>query len=192
MKKGAMFGLDARIALAIFGALSVISGAALYSANQEAKLVSLSVKMNELVKAIEAYMLDTGQDLPQTGTIFDVNALVTNPTVDGWNGPYVSYQVGTTFDSGVDGLLDSDNHSFIIRAINESWSTESSITACSAGNLCNLWINARKVPVNIANAYDLKIDGTANVNEGSIRTRNSSDSNYVYLYQKYNPILKQP
>jgi hypothetical protein len=31
MKKGAMFGLDARIALAIFGALSVISGASLYS-----------------------------------------------------------------------------------------------------------------------------------------------------------------
>jgi hypothetical protein len=29
-KKGAMFGLDARIALAIFGALSVISGVASY------------------------------------------------------------------------------------------------------------------------------------------------------------------
>ena len=37
LKKGAMFGLDARIALAIFGALSVISGAALYSAIKESK-----------------------------------------------------------------------------------------------------------------------------------------------------------
>lgn len=37
MKKGAMFGLDARIALAIFGALSVISGAALYSAYKTQK-----------------------------------------------------------------------------------------------------------------------------------------------------------
>ena len=36
LNKGAMFGLDARIALAIFGALSVISGAALYSTIQEA------------------------------------------------------------------------------------------------------------------------------------------------------------
>tara|TARA_Y100001960_G_scaffold319101_1_gene389950 strand:- start:3597 stop:3728 length:132 start_codon:yes stop_codon:yes gene_type:complete len=36
-KKAAMFGLDARIALAIFGALSVISGAVLYSAIQDAK-----------------------------------------------------------------------------------------------------------------------------------------------------------
>ena len=33
-KRGAMFGLDARIALAIFGALLVISSAALYSAIQ--------------------------------------------------------------------------------------------------------------------------------------------------------------
>jgi len=39
--KGAMFGLDSRIALAIFGALSVISGAALYSAIQEAKATAL-------------------------------------------------------------------------------------------------------------------------------------------------------
>ena len=40
LKKGAMFGLDARISLAIFGALSVISGAALYSAIQDSKSVS--------------------------------------------------------------------------------------------------------------------------------------------------------
>tara|TARA_Y100001960_G_scaffold333476_1_gene438826 strand:- start:7745 stop:8329 length:585 start_codon:yes stop_codon:yes gene_type:complete len=191
-KKAAMFGLDARIALAIFGALSVISGAALYSAIQEAKLVSLTVKMNEVVKGIESYMLDTGQDLPLTGSIFDVNALVTDPTVSGWNGPYLAYEVGTTFDSGVDGLLDSDVHSFIIRAINESWTNEASIPVCAAGQLCNLWINARKVPVNIAKAYDEKIDGTYNVDEGSIRMRNSSDSDYVYLYQKYIPILNQP
>lgn len=40
--KGAMFGLDARIALAIFGALSVISGAALYSAIQESSTVKIT------------------------------------------------------------------------------------------------------------------------------------------------------
>lgn len=41
MKKGAIFGLDARIALAILGALYVISGAALYSAIQESKTTKL-------------------------------------------------------------------------------------------------------------------------------------------------------
>lgn len=39
-KKSAMFGLDARIALAIFGALSVITGAALYSAINKANVIA--------------------------------------------------------------------------------------------------------------------------------------------------------
>ena len=137
MKKGAMFGLDARIALAIFGALSVISGAALYSAIQEAKLVSLLTKMSEIVKGVESYMIDTGTDLPLTGNIFDQNALLEDSGVEGWNGPYLSYEEGTVFDSGVDGLLDSDNHSFLVRAIDDSWSTGGAVVTCSAGQLCN-------------------------------------------------------
>ncbi len=44
--RGAMFGLDARIALAIFGALSVISGAALYSAIKESRITSLLTEYN--------------------------------------------------------------------------------------------------------------------------------------------------
>lgn len=44
-KKAAMFGLDARIALVIFGALSVISGAALYSA-----IGNATFKHNALLK----------------------------------------------------------------------------------------------------------------------------------------------
>lgn len=63
MNKGAMFGLDARIALAIFGALSVISGASLYSAIQEAYVVSYNTQMKEVVKAIEHYRLSKGEDI---------------------------------------------------------------------------------------------------------------------------------
>jgi hypothetical protein len=69
LKKGAMFGLDARIALAIFGALSVISGAALYSAIQQSKVIALITDLNEIGKAYTAFALDTGQDLPETPTL---------------------------------------------------------------------------------------------------------------------------
>jgi type II secretory pathway pseudopilin PulG len=58
-KKGAMFGLDARIALAIFGALSVISGAALYSAIQQSKAVAMVNSLEEIGKAIDSYRLET-------------------------------------------------------------------------------------------------------------------------------------
>ena len=59
-KKGAMFGLYARIALAIFGALSVISGAALYSAIQDYKITATVAQFEEFAKATDAYLLDTG------------------------------------------------------------------------------------------------------------------------------------
>ncbi len=48
-----MFGLDARIALAIFRALSVISGAALYSAIQQSKVIAMVNQFEEIAKAYE-------------------------------------------------------------------------------------------------------------------------------------------
>ena len=92
LNKAAMFGLDARIALAIFGALSVISGAALYSAIQESKVTALIVDMNELAKASEAYLLDTGVELniSSNDIYLDARKLHTD-TATGWNGPYINY-----------------------------------------------------------------------------------------------------
>jgi type II secretory pathway pseudopilin PulG len=98
-----MFGLDARIALAIFGALSVISGAALYSAIQEAKVVQKISQIKEVEKAIEQYMLDTGSMLPFStttgGSDLSAFALIEKPTgVTGWNGPYLSFEKHSTKD----------------------------------------------------------------------------------------------
>ncbi len=94
LKKAAMFGLDARIALAIFGALSVISGAALYSAIQEANMTSLYIDLREVEKALEAYSLDTG-DLSFTAGTEELNMLYENArgtvtNISGWKGPYIS------------------------------------------------------------------------------------------------------
>tara|TARA_Y100001960_G_scaffold333814_1_gene441185 strand:+ start:2507 stop:3151 length:645 start_codon:yes stop_codon:yes gene_type:complete len=93
LKKAAMFGLDARIALAIFGALSVISGAALYSAIQSAKATQAAVTFDNVEKAITQYMLDTGSNLAEyqttdvtmyAGDLFKEPSGVTN-----WQGPYI-------------------------------------------------------------------------------------------------------
>ena len=95
MKKGAMFGLDARIALAIFGSLSVISGASLYSAIKESKSVSFYTQITEIEKAIEALYLDVGY-LPYedntTYTVPYVSYLYENKpaTLSTWNGPYIA------------------------------------------------------------------------------------------------------
>lgn len=59
-KKAAMFGLDARIALAIFAVLTVVAGTLFHSALIRAEAVANIVEMNELGKAFEQYVLDTG------------------------------------------------------------------------------------------------------------------------------------
>ncbi|MCP4354624.1 MAG: hypothetical protein GY793_03125 [Proteobacteria bacterium] len=48
-KQAAMFGLDARVALAIFGALSIITGATLYNALQHIKTIQYLQLFNEIV-----------------------------------------------------------------------------------------------------------------------------------------------
>ena len=97
LNKAAMFGLDARIALAIFGALSVISGAALYSAIKNAKVVALVTEMNEVEKAVTAYLLDTGEYLPfsassphDTYGFLGTDSLIKKVHASS-NSPYLSY-----------------------------------------------------------------------------------------------------
>ena len=96
-KKGAMFGLDARIALAIFGALSVISGAALYSAIQEAKNQQIISMFSEISKGFEAYYIDTGiipaQAESNTSSLDIVQLIENSNNVDGWAGPYLTEEI---------------------------------------------------------------------------------------------------
>jgi len=91
-KKAAMFGLDARIALAIFAALSVITGAVLYKVRQQIQVTTLHQEFVEIEKAVEAYMLDTGQNIPVGNIsephILNVNELFESSAI-GWRGPYL-------------------------------------------------------------------------------------------------------
>lgn len=89
INKGAMFGLDARIALAIFGALSIISGAALYSAIQESRLVAIHQSLIEVAKAYESHYIDTGEHT--SGCHLFMNDMP-DPANNhsGWKGPYLS------------------------------------------------------------------------------------------------------
>jgi len=92
-KKAAMFGLDARIALAIFAALSVITGAALYKAIRHARIVAFATEITEMAKAIEQYTLDTGSGLPVSlaNAQFKEIYELTSSSARGWKGPYFNF-----------------------------------------------------------------------------------------------------
>ena len=183
--KGAMFGLDARIALAIFGALSVISGAALYSAIQQAKVTSLVTTLNEMEKAYESYLLDTGTHMPLDST--DVNNSTIemdelfSSSVNDWKGPYISIPRSTNAD-WTEGLLDLPNYGFtnFLIAPNKNWTSSNNCTSDTTVD-CFSWIIVRDVPLTTAKELDLLFDGSATVDSGKIRHKTVGSNEHLFV-----------
>ena len=173
-KKAAMFGLDARIALAIFGALSVISGAALYSAIQQAKVIALQTELSEIGKAIEQYILDTGTDisLDPSGLNYDGITLnfseeMLSSSKKGWQGPYLS------FDRRDNTSLTHFAHSKYNRiAADRRTSYEDGFSKCSdinnTGKPCYYWIFYGDVPNDVIKALDLSVDGESGLTKDRV------------------------
>tara|TARA_Y100001960_G_C14777149_1_gene884010 strand:+ start:1154 stop:1747 length:594 start_codon:yes stop_codon:yes gene_type:complete len=154
--KGAMFGLDARIALAIFGALSVISGAALYSAIQSSKTTVLLANFREMEKAIEQYYLDTGSLVPlsTTNAAGDLSflALLEAPSgVTGWNGPYLPYEKPASGDK-----IEMNG---ITLTLNYRLSTNSSSHCEQSSPSCHVFIWYGTTDMQLAKAMNELVDG---------------------------------
>jgi type II secretory pathway pseudopilin PulG len=176
MKKGAMFGLDARIALAIFGALSVISGAALYSAIQDAKATSIIADMNEVAKAYESYLLDTGQELPPRSTdtsswkfySYDTNNLVVNrANVANWNGPYLPYEDNT----GIEYLGHPTYGNILMEFVDDKdWSATGWESCDTAGEKCYISVSIDGIGnASLVTKIDQKIDNGDGAGAGRFR-----------------------
>jgi hypothetical protein len=210
MKKGAMFGLDARIALSIFGALSVISGAALYSAIQEAKAIKYLTAFEEVSKAADHYLLDTGGYLPQWGggsNLLKIGNLYSEfEVVSGWNGPY--------FGSGaISGRLEVE--SFDHRYLNENMEANLYLAAkwsggsfdwpeSCAGSSCALYFKlcgstsnvykdgASEQALKIAKYLDDKVDGLDGSRSGRVRYMEVADVSTANncVYYKHFPMTK--
>lgn len=155
-QRGAMFGLDARIALAIFGGLSIITGAALFSALSQTTTTALITELDNIGKGYTNFVLDTGVD---TTTIADLKT----SSIPGWQGPYISFDDPADHPKyGALSLAEADDL---------AW-TGGVPTAATTGWI---WLRLTLVPTDLAEKIDLQVDGVAEPNEGTIRhTPNSS------------------
>ena len=175
LNKGAMFGLDARIALAIFGALSVISGAALYSAIQESKAVALLSDMNEFSKAVESYFLDTGVYPPSDAATSNLNisGLTENNGVSGWNGPYISYEEALTPTDyvynhptyGAISIFRARGHDW------PSWSTGNYRCYKASVEPCYVAVMVEGIPMEILRKLEEKVDGVKSTTDEELTGR---------------------
>jgi hypothetical protein len=166
IKKAAMFGFDARIALAIFGALSVSSGAALYSAIQNAKVTATLTELKEVEKAVAQYILDTGIDMPlatvsgqEIGEL-SAYALLEKPSgVTNWNGPYLSYTKDATYDF----LVNSNNNNIAVayRKSGDWGSYATNDLICKRSyTTCHVWIGGKDFALDTMKELEKRIDGT--------------------------------
>jgi len=172
-KQGAMFGLDARVALSIFGALSIITGTALYNAFQEAKIVAIIAEMDNIDKAVAQYYIDTGiypdlADSMTNGRLKSEELLFSS--IKEWKGPYVTLQ-----DEGAvnDGLLEHPVYSQIriYKDKDSDWESPAinSSKCLSTSNNCSVYVCYFGVSSDIQKGLELKIDGMTSANNSGIR-----------------------
>jgi hypothetical protein len=194
IKKGAMFGLDARIALAIFGALSVISGAALYSAIEDSKVTALQTELNELAKGWEQYYLDTGSipAIIPTMTYHAASSVLLENSFNlpGWKGPYIqgNYNIITTLGNQYDNYMlykgnISDNRFMLYYYRNNNFTGLCSATDCYA------WarLNYRPGELSIVKKLDLKVDGVIDKDSGLV-VYAENDTTGDYIRYRFAPV----
>jgi type II secretory pathway pseudopilin PulG len=197
--KGAMFGLDARIALAIFGALSVISGAALYSAIQTAKAEQYRQYFVELLKASEQYYLDTGSPLSVDAihTLNASNLIQNTDNVANWKGPYFegSPMNAITFKTPLTKSIDSGLYSAIIMHTGSTWTDNSIANNCVIGDadcfeysLISNGANDTKTPLilDVFNLLDKLVDNSDGQLTGKVRYIKQS-TNLAWVMYKGQP-----
>tara|TARA_Y100001960_G_C14761395_1_gene874310 strand:+ start:1800 stop:2423 length:624 start_codon:yes stop_codon:yes gene_type:complete len=197
-KKAAMFGLDARIALAIFGSLSVISGAALYSAIANAKATAFLTDIQEMGKAWEAYLLDTGSDLPKATDASGKHRITKDlkaSTVAGWNGPYLSYTVDGTYTEYLShptyGVITMISVSTLGWGLGHATATDWNVSSIRCNDTtipCNLAIqvfdpSADNITIDLAKTIDEQVDGGDGATVGKVRWYEvGSARSLVYIY----------
>lgn len=155
-QKGALFGMDARITLAIFSGLSVIAGTAGYGYMQQTQVTSMATELDNISKAYTNFMLDTGVN---TKTFKDL--LNNDGGQLGWSGPYMHM----SSDRHVSYGLYSLEYGIEMRKVKGT----SPRPCINPRDLCFVWLKLSDIPAVLASTVDEHIDG-------SIDAKGSPDS----------------
>jgi hypothetical protein len=155
LQRGAMFGLDARIALAVFGVLAIVAGATILLSLDSIRAKALAKEMDETGKAVEALVYDIKADLYPSLTqpspknaftaLFDDSVLREKDGLRAkWLGPYIK-ATNTVHARYGDMLVEARQ--------------EAHAQACDPGADCYLWVTYSKVKTDVAQEVNDIIDG---------------------------------
>ena len=158
-QKGAMFGLDARITLAIFSTLSVLAGYTITTNMDYITGGALTDELNNLSNAVDGYHHDMKQDIFKTlispTAENAVSALYDNEFVQAgkfrarWLGPYVEYR--------------STNHHKYGEMRLEKRTDKLNEVCQSTAKTCYLYISLKNVPIGTIEKVNADYDGDGEI-----------------------------
>ncbi|MDA8242411.1 MAG: type II secretion system major pseudopilin GspG [Nitrospiraceae bacterium] len=82
--------IELLVVMVILGLLAALVGPRLFGNVDKANVSATKTQVEMLGSALDAFRLDVGR-YPSTAE--GLNALITNPGIDGWNGPYLKKNV---------------------------------------------------------------------------------------------------
>lgn len=171
---GAMFGLDARITLIIFGALAAVTGVIMSNVAPEANTTALATDLNNVSKAYQNYILDTSSnpaylDKPNRAKE-NFLTLINDPKTYGWKGPYLLLASEKHPKYGHYGLVEGEFNT----------AGAPPVSPCSKGSSCVVWLKLTEVPSDTALDLDKKMDGETSEEKGRLRVVAQGNSDDIY------------
>lgn len=179
-QKGAMFGIDGRIAIAIFGSLSLVAGTFGVLNIQRINAQGFADEMVKTASAVENMTRDLKGDIYRFLTtanaqnayqaLYDVTELQSSGNARSlWNGPYIDKETDTHRIYG-----DIRLEKF------EANRTDS----CAGSDICYLWLTYSTVSASMAEALDTVIDGgeeTTPRSEGRLQWEIDTDPDKLWF-----------
>ena len=179
-QRGALFGLDARISLAVFGAVAVIAGVLTANNLASTKAKTFSQELQETGQAIEAIhndlradvfrMLEDPSDKNAYIALYD-NFQILEETRGKWLGPYITRATPVHPQYGE------------IR-IQKLGSSPKEL--CTLGETCYLWLTYDAMPKTIATELNAIFDGDEQADsdlKGRLQWQQGEENNVILYFR---------
>ncbi len=172
-QRGAMFGIDARLMLAIFSGLSVVTGLSMAGILTGSKATGVSKDVETITNAIASIQQDFGGPIHTISgssgaknliALFDLDtAYISTADQDKWLGPYIEE---LPIDSGY-----AQNRFYGRMTLEMKQKNKANNCSTSDYRPCYYWLTIAKVPDAVAEKFNNQVDGTS---EGSNANTNGN------------------
>lgn len=166
-QRGAMFGLDARLAMMIFAIMATVAGFVAFGRINMARTAALAGEIEAITEAMKAYQTDMGtfylftldKPVDDDSSLEDITALW-NPAMvkegfkNRWHGPYVTFESRKHRNYGNWSI-------FYAQGDRKNY--------CTTDSDCFIWLSLSNVPTKIwneVNAYFDEAGGTSKEGKG--------------------------